>query len=244
MNKHACELFLEKLMDAEELGQAKVLLKDPHASHCSECFEQATQTVRLWEAMGKAPVVAPPSSVRQHFYHTLHQEMRGGKPVAVVRKFSFRWMAAASVLLIAGTIACYLLINKKQPELSATPTTTEPVNDAVVSVSQRVNGISTAADEQPGDPKLVKTLLNILERDKNPHVRMAAFYGLAKYKAVPEVHSRLVAVLESEQDPMMQVLLINLLTETREPRALDAVRAVITNQKTRKEVKTLALSKI
>lgn len=243
MNKNECELFLEKLLDAEEPDQAARLLNDPHALHCVDCLEQAKQHVQLLKKMAHVPFVAPPASIQQHFYHALHQEMGTAKPPVIVRRISFGWVAAACLLLIAGATATYVFMNRNVPQVY----TTTPVDvdtPPVISVSARVNGISMAADEQSEDPKLVATLLNILERDKNPHVRMAAFYGLAKYKAMQEVHNRLVSVLQVEQDPMMQVLLINLLTETREPRALDAIREIITNQKTRKEVKTLALSKM
>jgi hypothetical protein len=244
MNKSECELFLQKLLDAEQPDEAAALLNDLHVSGCGDCLEQARQHVQLLKTMDRAVFVVPPVSVRQHFYHALHQEMGTAKSPVIVRKISFGWIAAACLLLIAGAGGMYTFMNKNVPQVYTTPPVIIEPQARVISVSERVNGISLAAEEQPEDPKLVATLLNILERDKNPHVRMAAFYGLAKYKAMPEVRNRFISVLESEQDPMMQVLLINILTEIREPRGLDAVRSVITNKKTRKEVKTLALSKI
>jgi hypothetical protein len=246
MNKSECELFLEKLLDTEDPDRAAALLNDPHASGCSDCLEQVKQFAQLLKTVSGVPLVAPPVSIRQHFYQALHQEMGVAKPPATIRRISFGWVAAACLLLVAGAATVYQFMGRNVSRVetgTSARVAIEPVLP-VISVAERVNGISTATEEQPEDPKLVATLLNILERDKNPHVRMAAFYGLTKYKAMNEVHNRLVSVLQSEQDPMMQVLLINFLTETKEPRALDAVRAIITNKKTRKEVKTLALSKI
>jgi hypothetical protein len=244
MNKNECELFLEKLLDAEAPDQAAALLGDPHASRCSGCYEQAKQNFQLLKTIDEVSFVAPPVSIQQHFYQALHQEMDIVKQAVPVRRMSFKWIAAACLLLVAGAATVYELSKRKVPQVIVSAPVVADPSSSGVSVPARVNGISMATDGRAEDPKLVATLVNILERDKNPHVRMAAFYGLTKYKGVPEVHNRLVTILQSEQDPMMQVLLINFLTETKEPHALDAVRSVIINKKTRKEVKALALSKI
>src|SRR5215475_8901979 len=90
------------------------------------------------------------------------------------------------------------------------------------------------------DQKVIDALFNSLNNDKNVNVRLASLYSLARFADRPAVRDSLVTSLKIQTEPIIQVVLINLLAEKREPKAIAPIRDIMTNKKTLKEVKDAA----
>jgi hypothetical protein len=157
-------------------------------------------------------------------------------------------MAAACVLLIVGIGIGHLVTrtrdNRPYPEAFNGNKPDSIASTLYQSSSDRIETINRSVENNTPDDSLLVTLTRILANDKNSNVRMAALYALAKYADSPYVHECLIASLARETEPVIQVLLINLLMEKKGDGAIDAIQNFIKNEGIRKEVKMVAQTKL
>jgi hypothetical protein len=108
------------------------------------------------------------------------------------------------------------------------------------SASERIKAVSYAEEMASPDQKVIDALFNSLNNDKNVNVRLAALYSLARFADRHVVRDSLVSSLAIQNEPIIQVVLINLLAEKRERKAIGPIREIMTNKRTLKEVKDAA----
>jgi HEAT repeat protein len=108
------------------------------------------------------------------------------------------------------------------------------------SASQRIKAVSYAEDMSSPNQQVIDVLVNTLNRDKNVNVRLAALYSLQRFADRRAVRDSLVNSLRNQTEPIIQVVLINLLAEKRDTRAIKPIQDIMTDKKTLKEVKEAA----
>ncbi len=108
------------------------------------------------------------------------------------------------------------------------------------SASDRLQGISYSTAVRHPNVKTLAALVNTLNTDPNPNVRLAAVEALYLFRNQPGVKESLVDSLAVQSSPLVQVALIDLLVEIREQRATEALKALIQNDKLDPDVKKLA----
>ena len=154
-------------------------------------------------------------------------------PSAIVNN----WMrVAASIVLIAagvllgrqlpwgGRSSSGLAVGTSAPTTEATPDglaqALEGGNGRPVSASNRIRLVTNSTKEtEPGDPT-VQVLINTLNFDPNPNVRLAACEALYRLRADPRVGEALVHSLPIQTDPNVQITLIDMLVTLRVHRAV------------------------
>jgi hypothetical protein len=72
------------------------------------------------------------------------------------------------------------------------------------------------------------------------NVRLAALYSLATFADNRSVRDSLVLSLPKQTEPLIQVMLINLLAERRDNRAIGPIKEIISNKNTLPAVKDAA----
>lgn len=82
------------------------------------------------------------------------------------------------------------------------------------SASERIKAVSYIREISQPDPKMIETLFNTLNTDRNVNVRLAAAQALSKYKDNKEIAKGIVKSLEKQTEPLIQIMLINLAVET------------------------------
>jgi hypothetical protein len=165
--------------------------------------------------------------------------------------------AAAAIILLAGGIAIGMAINPKGPDLNTNneiatlKTEVKQMENKMKeqellngiddeSASQRIKAVSYAEDMASPDQQVIDALFNSLNNDKNVNVRLAALYSLTRFADRHSVRDSLVSSLGRQNEPIIQVVLINLLTEKREKKAIEPMKEIMTNKKSLKEVKDAA----
>jgi hypothetical protein len=165
--------------------------------------------------------------------------------------------AAAAIILLAGGIAIGMAINPKGPDLNTNneiatlKTEVKQMENKMKeqellngiddeSASQRIKAVSYAEDMASPDQQVIDALFNSLNNDKNVNVRLAALYSLTRFADRHSVRDSLVSSLSRQNEPIIQVVLINLLTEKREKKAIEPMKEIMTNKKSLKEVKDAA----
>ncbi|HEV3324190.1 MAG TPA: hypothetical protein VG052_01250, partial [Puia sp.] len=108
------------------------------------------------------------------------------------------------------------------------------------SASQRIKAVSYAEEITNPDQKVMEVLVGTLNNDKNVNVRLAALYSLASFSDNRVVRDSLVASLPRQSEPLIQVMLINLLAAKRESRAIGPIKEIISNKNTLPAVKEAA----
>jgi hypothetical protein len=164
--------------------------------------------------------------------------------------------AAAAVILLVGGIAIGMAIRSgpdagTRNEIAILKTEVQDMEKKMSedkmlnliddeSASERIKAVSYAEEMTSPDEKVIDALFNSLNNDKNVNVRLAALYSLARFADRHPVRDSLVSSLGVQTEPIIQVVLINLLAEKRERKAIAPIKEIMTNKKTLKEVKDAA----
>jgi hypothetical protein len=247
-----CEEAMQALLNAREKGIACDNAVEQHVAECEVCRRDVAEIDQLFDAISNDVVLPAPNSIREAFEIALANEIATSQkittPRSVILPFRYLTAAAACVLLVAGIGIGYLLTRTKDSrsfsKASAVNQRDSVTATSYQSSSDRIETINTSVETSAPDDSLLVTLTRILASDKNSNVRMAALYALTKYAEHPYVHKNLVSSLAKETEPVIQVLLINLLMERKGPGAVDAIQNLIKNEGTRKEVRTVAQTKL
>jgi hypothetical protein len=247
-----CEEAMLAFLHAREMGTACDRTVERHLEECEVCRKEIAETDHLFEAISKEVFLPPPPSIRMAFEKALADEIAASPktiaPRRAILRFRFLTTAAACALLVIGIGIGHRLTRTKDNRPFSEANKGNQTDSVTVttyqSSSDRIETINTSVETGATDDSLLVTLTGILAGDKNSNVRMAALYALAKYADHPYVHKHLISSLARETEPVIQVLLINLLTEKKGPGTIDAIQNLIKNEGTRKEVKMVAQTKL
>ena len=191
----------------------------------------------------------------------LHEEDAGGgreKAMVVKRSFPMWKVAAAVILFLGGGVGIGILISPKKvsnpntnlntPEqLAAMQKEIKEMKEVLMfsliddeSASQRIKAVSYTEEMSNPDQKVINALVSTLNHDKNVNVRLAALYSLGGWADNQMVRDSLVASLPKQTEPLIQVMLINLLAEKKDSRIVAPVQDILSNKKTLPVVKDAA----
>jgi hypothetical protein len=109
-----------------------------------------------------------------------------------------------------------------------------------LSAASRINAITGASQLKKGNNTIIDALVQILDKDPNANVRLAALDGLTRFYREDHVRKKLVASLKKQHDPLVQINLINLLTRMRETAIMDQLEEIVNDDNTNKAVKDVA----
>jgi HEAT repeats len=116
--------------------------------------------------------------------------------------------------------------------------------DNAESPASRISAVSAAGQLQDPGIDVVNALVQTLNSDPNSNVRLAALDGLARFYRENYVRQQLVAALKKQQDPLVQITLINLLVHMRASGIMEQLDRLINDEITEKAVKDCAYSGI
>jgi len=248
--------YLDKTLEKEHRDEV-----EKHLETCERCFDELKDFQQIFRDAESAQAQQPDETLRINFYHMLHAELNKQvmnkkeknvhlpsfyRPTVIVR------IAAAVLLLLAGTfIGAYLnkSINKGNDagQVAQLRSEVNSMKELMMfdmlkeeSPSQRIKAVNYSNEMEAPDENILEALTKTLNRDKNINVRLAAAYSLAKFADRQPVLDSLVASLSMQTEPILQVVLINILVENGERNAIVPIRKIIEDDKTLKEVKDVA----
>jgi anti-sigma-K factor RskA len=243
-----CEEIGELLPDYFE-GSLKAEqddLVEQHIEQCADCREE----VAIWKKLSLLPVEQPSAGSRERFETMLHAYQTGRNDKASAgferekRGSVWNWLrspvgavAWSAALLVIGIFAGNYLGNRTthsntgQDEIAAMHTELTNMRQMVVlsmlqqqSASERLQGVSYSRREDQLDPQVMSALVHTLRYDGSVDVRLAALDALSRHGAQPQVHKGVVDALQEQQSPLVQVALIDLMLEWRDPDAAQRLR--------------------
>ncbi|MDB5236122.1 MAG: hypothetical protein JWR44_3115 [Hymenobacter sp.] len=228
------------------LTAAEVERVAAHLPACPECQLQVTQLRTLTDDLDAALPEAPRTALRANFMAMLEQQKQLLKPEVApntapnqseVRETKVvsmwptalvnNWLriAASIVLLAAGVfLGRHLSWNSRGNDSVAAsgPPARQELAQSMrgASASDRIQLVTnTSKAAEPGDAT-VQVLLNTLNFDANPNVRLAACEALYRLREDPRVREGLVHSLTIQTDPNVQITLIDMVVAMRVRRAV------------------------
>ncbi len=112
------------------------------------------------------------------------------------------------------------------------------------SPASRITAVTGAFKLRNTGNDVVDALVETLNNDPSANVRLAALDGLAQFYRDSYVRKLLINSLKKQQDPVLQIALIELLTRMRESGILTELDKLINDDNTMKAVKDCAYSSI
>ena len=245
-----CEQISELLPDYLQgrLSREQDQNVEAHLEQCADCSEE----VVIWTRLSLLPVDQPGPASRARFEAMLqaYQAGRSNQPAddSHWRKRASAWnwnvfhwlrspvgaVAWSAALLAIGVFAGLRLAGPKPPslDLAAMQSELASMKQLVVlsmlqqqSASARLEGITWSTRDQQLDPQVLSALLHTLRYDASVDVRLAALDALSRHGRQPQVHKAILDSLQ-QQSPLVQVALIDLLLEWRDPDAAQRLQAL------------------
>ncbi len=250
--------YLDNALDADTRKEV-----DRHLLTCERCSADLAELKILLQAMADAKPALPGPALRENFQGMLQSELNrlaAGKNIneeprkkAIVLKWSsplLKVAASVAILILGILIGSKIKFGRDNDSIAQITDLRKEVKEmkeALMftmldeeSASQRIKAVSYAEEITNPNQKVINALTSTLNYDKNVNVRLAAVYSLARFSDDQAVRDSMVASLSRQTEPIIQIVLINILAEKRETKAIKPIQEIISNQKTMKEVKDIA----
>jgi len=251
--------YLDRAVGAEGAAAMRA-----HLLGCELCRKEVEEMRELLLAMADQELRQPGPALRENFQVMLQSELnietaddllgrsRDGKDVHVGARKGIGWMVAAACVLLAGGFWLGTMVSKRKgadtaEQLTSMQKEIKGMKEVLMfsliddeSASQRIKAVSYAEEMSNPDQRVIQALVGTLNHDKNVNVRLAALYSLATFADSRSVRDSLVSSLPKQTEPLIQVMLINLLAERKDNRAIAPIRDIISNKNTLPAVKDAA----
>jgi Predicted transmembrane transcriptional regulator (anti-sigma factor) len=232
---------------------------EKHLLTCERCMDEVKDFQNILQRMSATEMEKPDDTLRINFYHMLQSEINRQQTAAKKSTKSLNiwaspWtrIAAGIALLIAGAFLGRIFQPGNKPDVSVAQLAelrsevTEMKKMMMFtmlneeSASQRIKAVNYSEEIPNPDLKVINALITTLNKDKNVNVRLAALYSLTRFADNQFVRDSLVKSLEMQSEPIIQITLMNILTEKKESKAVAPMKKIMSEKNVMKEVKETA----
>lgn len=113
-----------------------------------------------------------------------------------------------------------------------------------LSAGERYAAASSIAQLKNIDYDVLHVLVNTMKNDPNSNVRLAALEALSRFANESYVKEQLILSLTNQEDPILQISLIELLTKMRERNIVHELEKLTEDDQTNEEVKVQAYASL
>jgi putative zinc finger protein len=260
---HEAELMMIDYLDNKISAKNRRDL-EAHLASCEVCSQALPEYKELLVAIDRQPLQQPTTVLRDSFETMLQSELNilattkiirpEKKPIAglyPVRHLVFK-VAACLVLISCGAFIGGIVIRNKdvqstKKQVAALQSEVKDMRETVMlkllsaeSASDRIKALTYVEQmSNPGDD-VIKALIETLNLDENVNVRLAALSSVSRFTGKQVVRDSLVNSLRNQKEPIVQIILINILADKKETKAIGAMREIISNKATIAPVKDAA----
>lgn len=250
---------------AQALSERDELAFDAHVATCESCRAEAEQLGALWKNLALIPSEEPSPALRSRFYDTLAAFRTGleSAPKQTWREKIFAlwpkqpaWqMAVSFALLVAGLGIGYTARPGAKPVETETPEVAQLRGEVTnmrqmvalsllqqQSASERLRGVSYALQVPGTDTEVLSALLKTVNQDPNVNVRLQAVDALHQFGASPVMRTAVVQSIAKQDNPLVQIYLIDLLVDLRDKGAVPELEKLAADASAHPEVRDHAKS--
>lgn len=262
MECHEVESLLIDYLDGQlHPGDKKTM--EEHLQQCSECRKALEEYKTLFVSIIDNKSEEPGAALREKFDIMLQSEMNiaetkrmlttedEGKVIQMKRRSVLLKIAASIILVVFGVLAGTQLkqtkVSNNTSQLADLQSEVNKMKETLLfsmlaqeSASERIKAVSYVDEIKQPDNKVIDALIKTMNEDKNVNVRLAALEAVAKYSDNSRVSDSLITSLKTQTEPIMQIALINVLTEKKETKAIGPIKDLLMNKNTMEPVKEIA----
>ncbi|NQU86416.1 MAG: zf-HC2 domain-containing protein [Mariniphaga sp.] len=217
-----------------------------HLEGCEGCRELYTELNSFLKFTDTFSEIEPPKGMKDEFMELADREFFGGqKKVLLIPA----WVkVAAMIIMVFGTFAGGFFAgsgNQGNPQLQAE--LNQLRQDVLLaglsdySGPQKIEAVYNIKTSGQADHKLIDALVYTMNSDKNVNVRLAAIGALSEMIDQNEsIKSELINSLTVQENPLLQISLIQVLTESGVKEAKEEIELISENENTDQHVRTYA----
>ncbi|SFP93357.1 HEAT repeat domain-containing protein [Parafilimonas terrae] len=262
MQCYEAESLLIDYLDAQLHPNDKAPL-ERHLKECAQCRQALEEYRQIFAGIQNDKIKKPGPALREKFESMLQSELNIEATANIVNKheeksaavksinrYALLYRIAASIILIVSGFFIGTTITNNKPgngQVAELKSEVKEMKETLTvkllneeSASERIKAVSYADEITDPDNKIVTALITTLNEDNNVNVRLAALYALAKFSNNNKVSDALVASLGKQTEPLMQIALINILTEKKETKAKAPIQEILKDKNTLPPVKEIA----
>lgn len=217
-----------------------------HLEACPNCHREVEELGAVWRGLEFLPVQQPNPAMRGRFMEMMEAYQfgleQGGRRQPARKWLSGLWPAAPvwqvamSAALIVVGIAAGHFSKGGTTEVTQLKGEVESMRQLVTlsllqqqSPSARMRGITYSYQVERPDSQVENALLFTVSHDSNVNVRLSAVDALQKYARVPEISRGLIEALPTQDSPLVQIALIDLLVQMNDGAAAPALQKLTTD---------------
>ncbi|WP_075342951.1 HEAT repeat domain-containing protein [Tenacibaculum agarivorans] len=237
-----CREIKDRLMAyaMDEISEEEKQQIDHHIESCKGCVQELEETIAFLNVLNTVKEEQPSTQLKENFEALLEDEINKEERPVLRLSFTREWTTfvkvAASILVVLGSF----FLGKVSNTNASNQQQQQKILLALLenqSASKRILAISKTNSYSIKDTRIIDALINKMFVDKNVNVRLAAAEALAKFSSLEKVRDALLKALEIENEPSIQIELIQILAEIQEKRALTPMQKLLDNEETPNYVK-------
>lgn len=239
---------LPEYIDGKPDKKTSELVKS-HLENCESCRNLHSELQSFLRFTDSFPEIEPPQGMKEEFLEMVEME---NKPMGKSIQFPFWAKVAASVLIVFGTFFTGYFTGSKSNNISSLQTEIYSLKQEVLlaglrdySGPQKIEAVYNIKTSGRDDENLVDALVYTMNSDKNVNVRLAAINALSEMMGKnARIKTELIKSLPVQENPLLQISLIQVLTESGVKEAKDEIESISNNENTDQQVREYAKNMI
>lgn len=233
------EAKIIEYLDAQ-LSEEEVRKFENHIGQCANCSKELAESKILFTTM-KAILPVKPSKGHSHsFEEMLEREKQILNESNISKLKSPFWkpafqIAASILLLLTGYLyGEYRGINGAQTQITQLMEQSQELKTEMTlamldnrSASKRIQAVSYSEEINMPDNKVLEAIIGRLHKDGNVNVRLAAAETLSRFQKNLLVKDAFIKALETEENPDVQIAVIQFLTYVKEKRSVAPMKKLL-----------------
>lgn len=235
--------YIDKKLDKVTSEKVKM-----HLESCPSCQAQLEEMTSFFSFMNAVPAPKTPEGMREEFATMLASlDVKEKKKVRLMPM----WAKIAAIVVFAfgtyglgykaGTHKSEIVQNELTSEISAQKQQVLLASLRDYTGPQKIEAVYSISTTENVSSDLIDALVHTMNSDKNTNVRLAAISALSGMmdKNV-RIKKELIKSLAVQENPLLQISLIQVLTEKGVKEAKPQIESITNNEKTDESVKAFA----
>jgi hypothetical protein len=221
-----------------------------HLQNCVSCRELYTELSSFLKFTGSFPEMEPPQGMKKEFLKL------AGLETGVGSDKIFRipeWIKVAAIIIIVfGTFVTGYFAGSQKKEVAQLQSELNAIKKEILlaglrdySGPQKIEAVYNIKTSGGADDTFVNALVYTMNSDKNVNVRLAAINALSEMIDKNEtIKTELIRSLSLQENPLLQISLIQVLTESGVKEAKEKIESISNNENTDQQVREYAKNMI
>lgn len=235
--------YIDQKLDKVTSEKVKI-----HLESCTSCQAQLEEMTSFFSFMNAVPAPETPEGMREEFATMLASlDVQDRKKVRLMPT----WTKIAAMLVFAfgtywlgykvGTHKSEIVRNELTSEISAQKQQVLLASLREYTGPQKIEAVYNISNTPKVNDELVDALVYTMNSDKNTNVRLAAITALSgMMNKNVRIRKELIKSLAIQENPLLQISLIQVLTENGVKEAKPQIESITNNEKTDESVKAFA----